>query len=256
MEDQLDSFLRRIPDIKDLSAANVIGYFVYFLTELQGKTVATPAEVGECFRLADMAPYSNISQYLSRNASNKGGRRSLFVRRHQGYRLERTRKEELDKILGRKAVVKETSQTLRKLIPLVTGDSERSFLKEAIDCYEIKAYRAAIVMAWILSLDHLFEFIFTHKLDAFNNALSKIKDKRLKIKAISSKDDFSDIPEARFIEIARSAKIISNDVRKILVAKLGIRNSCAHPSGVRVPQLKAAEFIQDLVDNVVTKYQI
>jgi hypothetical protein len=90
----------------------------------------------------------------------------------------------------------------------------------------------------------------------FNNALSKRKDKSIKIKSITKIDDFSEIPEKIFIDIARSAKIISNDVRKILDVKLGIRNSCGHPSGITISEVKATDFIQDLVENVVIKFII
>jgi len=43
-------------------------------------------------------------------------------------------------------------------------------------------------------------------------------------------------------------------VRKILDTKLGIRNSYAHPSTVKLPKSKALEFIEDLVNNVILKY--
>jgi hypothetical protein len=67
-------------------------------------------------------------------------------------------------------------------------------------------------------------------------------------------DDFGDmLKESEVIRIAKSATIISNDVAKILDEKLGRRNSAAHPSGVRIEQLQAEDFIDDLVKNVVLK---
>jgi hypothetical protein len=151
---------------------------------------------------------------------------------------------------------KETSSTLRSLTGKLVVTPERDFLDEAIKCYEAKAYRAAIVMAWILTLDHLQEYILKHHLAQFDTALAKVKDKRVKVSKIAGKDEFSDIPESKFIEIARAAGIINNDVRKILDAKLGIRNSYAHPSNLSLPPVKAAEFITDLVDNVILKYPL
>lgn len=76
----------------------------------------------------------------------------------------------------------------------------------------------------------------------------------MKVTVIIKLDDFSDIPEGIFIELTRAAGIISNDVRKILDTKLGIRNTSAHPSGVKISQVKATEFIMDLVENVILKY--
>ena len=52
----------------------------------------------------------------------------------------------------------------------------------------------------------------------------------------------------------RSARLITNAVRKILDEKLGVRNTCAHPSDVEVHRTKVINFIEDLVDNVIVKY--
>lgn len=105
-------------------------------------------------------------------------------------------------------------------------------------------------MVWLLTLDHLYEYILANKLSDFIIALRKMNNN----KSIKTKDDFSDIKESTFIEACRGAGIISNDIRKILDTKLGIRNSFAHPSTVTLPKSKAFEFIEDLVDNVILKY--
>ena len=76
------------------------------------------------------------------------------------------------------------------------------------------------------------------------------------MKAITQRDDFTEMKESKFIEFCRSAHIISNDVRKILDQKLGTRNSCAHPSGVTVNKSKVIDFVEDLVDNVILKYKV
>ena len=75
------------------------------------------------------------------------------------------------------------------------------------------------------------------------------------IKKISNIDDFSELKESKFIELMRSEKIISNDIRKILDEKLGIRNSASHPSPITIEGHKATEFILDLVENVILKYK-
>lgn len=158
--------------------------------------------------------------------------------------------------VSNKPFKRETSSALRGLIGRVTRTEERDFLGEAIKCYESEAYRAAIIMMWILTLDHLQEYILKRHLPDFNAELAKVTDKRVKVTAVVKSDDFGDIPEGKFIEIARAAGIISNDVRKILDVKLGIRNSFAHPSNITLPPAKAADFITDLADNVVLKYRL
>lgn len=109
-------------------------------------------------------------------------------------------------------------------------------------------------MIWILAIDHLKRYIFKEVLDEFNLALSKNPDKR--VKKIIKLDDFDDLPEAKLIELSRAARVVSNDVRKILEEKLGIRNSAAHPSGVGITGHKATEFALDLIGNVLLKYEL
>lgn len=122
--------------------------------------------------------------------------------------------------------------------------------------FTIGAQAQTIVMCWILVLDHLSEYVLKYHLPAFNTALSKNTDKRVRVSVIASRDDFSDIPEGKFIEFLRSAGIVSGDVRKILNEKLGIRNTSAHPSAVSIKPSKVVEFIDDLVENVVLKFSI
>ena len=103
-------------------------------------------------------------------------------------------------------------------------------------------------------MDHLFAYILRYKLAQFNAALAK--DKSVKLTTVAQRDDFMEMKESKFIEICRAAKIISNDVRKILDTSLGIRNSCAHPSGITVTKIKVIAFVEDLVENVVLKYDV
>ncbi|MDQ5826614.1 MAG: hypothetical protein M3441_20700 [Chloroflexota bacterium] len=255
MEQELNSFISRVPSLQSLTPTGLIDYFIYFLTVEQGKPGARPADVEACFEAAHMT-CPGVSQYLSRKSVRKRGTKPTFIKDAYGYHLERSRRDELDTKLGQETIKKTTSKTLRELLDKVTIDSERDFLREAIECYEIRAYRAAIIMGWMVTLDHLYEFILANTLAAFNLELAKVTDRRVKVSVVRNKDDFGDIPEGKLIEIARSAGIISNDVRKILDVKLGIRNTYAHPSTVTISQVKASDFLQDLVSNVILKYKI
>jgi len=253
-DDELNVFLTRVPGVNELSSTELIDYFVYFITVIKSKAGATVGEISECFKTAHMTEYKYIPQYLSKKTVKRAGQKPSFIHNTHGYHLERSRKEKLDETLGVETIKRETSVILRELLTNLTFTSEREFLQEAINCYEIGAYRAAIIMCWILTLDHLYEYVFTKHLSAFNIELGKNTDKRVKVSVVTNRDDFGDIPENKFIEFCRAANIISNDVRKILDTKLGIRNSCAHPSGIKIVQVKASEFLQDLATNVVLKY--
>src|SRR5262249_50436673 len=54
-------------------------------------------------------------------------------------------------------------------------------------------------------------------------------------------------------KVCNSSGVITKDQRKILVEKLGTRNSAAHPSSGKIEQLQAEEFIDNLIKNVVLK---
>ena len=179
---------------------------------------------------------------------------SKYIKANGGYKLQRHKREALSEKLGAEKVIAQTSATLRGLEHKLPEGGAKEFLKETIDCFEAGANRATIIMAWILALDHLFAHILKHKRAEFNAALAK--DKGVKLNAIAQRDDFTEMKEFKFIEICRAAKIISNDVRKILDTSLGVRNSCAHPSGITVKNTKVISFVEDLVDNVVLKYEV
>ena len=242
----------QIPDAGNKSPAELISYFVYFLTIVEQEEAASPAGVARCFELLRIPPYSNIRAYLSKHS--KRGSKQQFIRAKAGYTLSRAGQLEIQKTLHVGPAKLETSLLLRSLLPKLTDSEERSFLQEAIDCYEIGARRASIVMTWQLAIHHLCRHVIAKEIPAFNAALAANTDKRVKVSSISKMDDFSEIPEGKLIEFLRSAKIISNDVRKILEGKLGVRNSAAHPSTVVIAEVKATDFILDLVENVVAKY--
>lgn len=256
MTNQLESFLLQIPDLQSQKPANLIDYFVYFSTVIAGQQAVNSNDVETCFEVARLTKYSNIPAYLSRNTKLRKKSRPKFIKTGNGYQLERNWQLEIQKTLNSGPAKIETSHLLRGLLSKLYKEKAQSFLQEAIDCYEISARRAAIVMVWILTVYHLYEYILKKQLSQFNAVLATNTDKRIKITKIQKLDDFTEIPEGKFIELARTAKIITNDVRKILETKLGIRNSSAHPAAITISEVKATDFIIDLVENVILKYKI
>lgn len=246
-------FYSAIPDASKLRQSDLIDLFVYFLTVEVGASCATPVEINRCFSDCDLQVPANASAHLSKHLN---GASPKFVKVDGGYRLQRAYREKLAGRLGDIRSVSQTSEALRKLEAKFVEGNEKSFLTELINCFEIGANRASIVLCWILTIDHLYDYVMAHHLDAFNEALSKVTDRRVKVSRIQVRDDFADIPEGKLIELLRSSGVISNDVRKILEEKLGVRNSCAHPSGVSIKPSKVVEFVDDLVENVVLKYGV
>jgi hypothetical protein len=253
MSTAVNRFYNGIKDASALTPTDLVAFFAYFLTVESDEAVVSTSAIDDCFRACDLAPPKNTSAHLSKSLNGKNAK---FVKVAGGYRLQRSYREEIAQNLGTSASIVQTSAELRKLESKLPSAAEKGFLKELIDCFEIGANRAAIVMCWILVLDHLYEFVLQHHLAEFNAVLAKNTDKRVRVSVVNDRDDFGDIPEGKFVEFLRSAGIISNDVRKILDEKLGIRNTSAHPSAVAIKASKVVEFIDDLVENIVLKYTI
>lgn len=253
MSDAVNRFYNSIEKSGDQSQAALVELFVYFLTVELGQEAATPRQVGDCFAACDLGVPKNVGARLSEGLKGKPPK---YIKANGGYKLQRHMREALSSKLGAEKVTAQTSATLRGLEHKLSPGSDKDFLKETIDCFEAGANRATIVMAWILATDHLFTYILTHKLAEFNAVLSQNTDKSVKIKEITQRDDFTEMKESKFIEFCRQAKIVSNDVRKILEQKLDTRNSCAHPSGITINKTKVIDFVEDLVENVVLKYAI
>ena len=144
---------------------------------------------------------------------------------------------------------------LQRVIARVTDPQRKDFLAEAISCLGVGARRATVVLTWVAALDHLHEYVLIHQLASFNAALGRRSDRLSKF-VVAARDDFGEMKESVFIEVCRSANVITADVRKILDEKLGFRNSCAHPSSISIGDSKVVSFIEDLVDNVIAKFTI
>lgn len=243
-------FYEAIPDRQSQTDAELVSFFMYFVTAEQGKSSTTAKEIGECFERCDLKLPSRLPQILSEGTK---GRSPRYIKSPVGYRLHRTVADMLSSQLGSRRVVQQTSAELRSLETSFPDGPKKKFLAEAVDCFEAGANRAAIVMTWILTIDHLYDYILVNKVNEFNVALAANPPNK-KLTRVAVKDDFSELKEGKFIELCRAANIISNDVRKILDDSLGIRNTAAHPSGVEVTRSKSISVIEDLVLNILKKY--
>lgn len=253
MIDMVNRFYSSIKEADCQSQGELIALFSYFLTTELGQEVVTAKDINQCFTDCDLAPPRATASRLAEGCNSKPQK---FIKSGLGFKLQRHMREVLSKKLGADTKTSQTSAKLRLLEHNIPAGSSKEFLMETLDCFAAGANRATIVMAWILAVNHLFDYILKNKLSEFNASLANNTDKRIKVSIVVQRDDFGEIPEGKFIELCRSAKIISNDVRKILDQKLGTRNSCAHPSGVKITHTKVVDFVEDLIENVIIKYKI
>jgi hypothetical protein len=254
-------FLRGIPNFQEFSRKSKILLLAYYLRQYKGMLEFKAEDIEEVCK-GILKPPSDLKAQL-RILSK--GKNSLLAKSRviDVFSLNMPGLDEVESYLAGAgptpavvdAMIVDALTYLKKVVAKLGDDNQRKFMAEAVSCLAVDAPRATIVMAWAGAIDHLYDFILKHKLADFNTAISKRTDRHAKI-IVTTKDDFGDIKETVFIEIMRAAGVITNDVRKILDEKLGIRNTCAHPSTVEIHRSKVANFIEELVDNVITKHPI
>lgn len=236
-------------ELHNRTQESLAAFLIYWAVEIHGVQAVDAKLLKQLFSALDVAEPSNPAQVLSKlKSANK------LVKTSGGYRpsahLKQTTKAELDV----KPPLLRAEPHIESLLKRVSRPDAKHFLEEANLCLRANAPRAAIVMTWIVVIDHLYEYVLKHKLSDFNVELAK---KNWKLTSIVTKDHFSEIKKEKdFIELCRAANVFNNDVRKILDEKLGIRNTAGHPSTVTVHGTKAANFIEDLVENVILKLPI
>ena len=149
----------------------------------------------------------------------------------------------------------QTAVELRALEGLFTAPDTKAFLKEAIDCFEAGANRAAVIMVWLLTFDHFLNYIYTNKLTEFNRRLGSVtsNNPKARITRINRIEDFEEVGESDIITYCRSENIITIGVKNALDEGLRTRNSAAHPSNMTIGRPTVVHIIDNLVRNVIKK---
>jgi hypothetical protein len=244
----------------DFSRRARVELFAYYLRHFDGRTEFSAADIRRCFTEAFLPAPTDLTALLKSLA--KGKQAPLLRIKDNLYAISVYGVNDVEAILPLKpqsvvgtSLLKTVLPSLQLILTKVSDPLRRDFLAEAISCLEVGARRATVVLAWIAALDHMYDYVLAHGLAKFNAALAKQQGKIGNLRVVN-KDDFGDLKESEFIIVSRSAKLITNDVRKILDEKLGFRNSCAHPSSIAVGDYKVLSFVEDLVDNVIAKHTI
>lgn len=230
-------------DFSQLGFGEQVKYIAFFYLKLNKKDIFYPKDLSETFELAHLPRPKNISQYIRLLVRNK-----VFIPKGDGYALHRDTDSKMEKEFNQHMPAVKFSHALRAISNKIADSDEKEFLDEAVSCYEAGACRAAIIMAWLVTMDHLYDHVLAKKLSEFNAILSQQKRK---ITMIKKREDFNELDESTFITICRSAGIITNDQRKILEEKLGIRNTAAHPNKIKISESKCISFVEDLVENIM-----
>lgn len=235
------------PGFFDLSPKDQICIIGWYLHKHEDKAAFDNSALRESFRSVHVEP-PDVSVYVPRMVAQ---RPAMLVRSKGGYRLEGSVRRQLDSKYAAAPTVVAITAILLALPDKIPSVAEKAFLREALDCYRVGAFRATIVMVWSLAFDHVRSWILADqaRIAAFNNGLAtKYPKKGL---TVSVPSDFEELKEAEAIEVCRTARLFSKNICDILREKLSRRNMAAHPSDVHVTQHQADDVITDLVNNVI-----
>jgi len=226
----------------------MIRMFAWLQHHLRRKTRFSTGDVNWCYSTLSLKP-SNTSKYLAEME-----KRGELLKDKNGYYCEGKFLAKFDDQYGTHSITLNIRQQVKDLINQVPDVAERDFMKEAETCLLHDAGRGTIIMVWCVGFYHLCQYVMKHKLAEFNAGFQKHYPglyKDAKVKTMTSYDDFSTLKEFVVIDICKREQIINQNVAKILHEKLDKRNSAAHPSTVKIGQLQAENFIDELVKNVI-----
>ena len=252
-EENLRSFIAGVAGFEGMGHQDKVRLFAWLQHHLFKKDRFKTADINFCYSKLHLQA-SNTSQYLK----NLEG--SDLLRDSGGYYCEGRFRAKYDKLYGVHQVTLQVRQMVQDLVNDLPELEEKDIFQEAMVCLKYNAGRAAIIMVWNIAFYHLCKYIFVHKLADFNNRIPVKYPKKWKVTdmpLIKKHDDFGDeMSEREVIEVANSASIITGDMYKVYVEKLGKRNSAAHPSTHHVTQVQAEGFIDDLINNTVKLLKI
>jgi hypothetical protein len=244
-------FVAAVPGFAALQHPDKILHFGWYLHAHGGKERFDQAAIRACYR-GEHLPEPNYSEQFKRLVEK---RPKVLLHDNGGYRLEHAARAKLDEKYGEHETTIAVSKLLKELSGKVADEAERLFLNEAISCYHHKNFRAAIIMAWNLTYDHLLRWIIADsgRMAAFQaNIAGRIGPKKAAAITITNRESFEDLKESETLDICGSAGLFASaNTKKILDMQLTKRNMAAHPTLQEIGAAQADDAITSLVQNVV-----
>lgn len=211
----------------------------------------SPRKINE---ITSIAFSSGWRQVKKKNLSSIYSRSGEFaVRLEEGWELTSEGKQHVAELAGplMNSPIPRVASSLREHLSNVIDLQTRSFVEEAVSCFETKQYRAAIVLSWVGAISVLQAHVVKCKLKEFN-AESFRRNKNWK--SAKSSDDLGLIKEDTFLDILQSIGVIGKNVKLELKKGLTLRNGCGHPNSLIVAEHKVSAHIEDLILNVFSVF--
>src|SRR6266536_6711576 len=177
--------------------ADKIKLFAWHLHSHKNRSQFTAAEIGECYDTLTLAKPSSISPFLNAMERRKPPE---VLKSTAGYSLELRVRQKLEQQYGQRAATVHVHKLLLELPLKVPDLDEKAYLEEALICFRHKAFRAAVVMCWNVTFDHLCHFVLRKHANDFNTQLPKTYPKA-DISKITKREDFSELKESQVIQV-------------------------------------------------------
>jgi len=210
-----------------------------------------PKEVKTIRKLAvssGLRPVSkwNVSQILN-------GAPELAIRVPQGWELTQAGKKRVSELVGPFAASPAPiiASTLRQHIPNLSNDDTKRFVEEAVECFESRKYRAAVVLSWAGAVSILQYHVVSNYLSAFNAEALRRDGKWKTAKNI---DDLSRMKDLDFLDVLVALSIIGKSVKQELEGCLKLRNGCGHPNSLKIGEASVSAHIELLILNVFARF--
>jgi hypothetical protein len=198
-----------------------------------------------------------LPKLAKRNISDVLGKsRGCVARTEKGWEIQQTgiiRVSELAHATNVNLVVTHSSRSLRGHADQVSDPLTKSFVMEAIHCFEAKQYRAAVVFSWAGAIALLHKKVFSEKLAEFNTEALRRDSK--KWRTAKQQDDLGRMKDHDFLDVCEAIGIMGKNVKQLLQNEgLTLRNACGHPNSVTIAENSVAAHIEKLIKNVFAKY--
>lgn len=207
-------------------------------------------------KLKERCVSAGLRKLAKKNISDILGKSNGSVARTSaGWELQELasrRVRELAQAVHINLVVTHSSQSLRGHADAISDQLTKSFVMEAIHCFEAKQYRAAVVFSWAGGVALLHKHVFSIKLNDFN---IEAKRRDPKWRTAKQQDDLGRMKEHDFLDVCEAIGVIGKSVKQILQNEcLMLRNVCGHPNSASIAENSVAAHIEKLIKNVFSKF--
>ncbi len=215
-----------------------------------------PVEPLTVQRIKERCAATGLARLARTNVSDSLSKSNGFVARtNRGWELQEAgvlRVREVAHSANINLVVTHSSRSLRGHADSVPDPLTKSFVLEAIQCFEAFQYRAAVVFAWAGAVAILQRCVFTTKRCEFDAEASR---RDPKWRAVKQQDDLGRMKEHEFLNVCEAIGVLGNSVKKILQNEcLVLRNACGHPNSLRIAENSVAAHIEKLITNVFSRF--